>query len=59
MPVDDEKRTVIGVDAALKWYPLLRDFAAAEGVKVPFNSAPRACAVNAIVSQWLWKASQD
>jgi hypothetical protein len=45
VPVDDEKRTVIGVDDALKCGADVRSVAAAVGVKVPVRRCPFACAV--------------
>lgn len=45
MPVEDEKRAVIGVEAALKWWALVSLLAAEVGVNVPVRRWPRAWAV--------------
>jgi hypothetical protein len=50
IPVDDEKRTVIGVEGALKCGAELKFEDSAEGVKVPVSSCPFACAVVGFVS---------
>jgi hypothetical protein len=50
IPVEDEKRTVIGVEGALKCGAALKFEDSAEGVKVPVRSCPFACAVVGFVS---------
>jgi hypothetical protein len=49
-PVLDEKRTVIGVNEALKCGAEVKDEASAVGVKVPVRRCPFACAVRDVVS---------
>jgi hypothetical protein len=62
VPVDEEKRTVIGVEEALKCGADVRLEAAGVGVKVPVRSWPFACAVGFVrfclgwnIGQWLHK----
>lgn len=45
VPVDEEKRTVMADEGALKCGAELRSEAAAEGVKVPVRRWPLACAM--------------
>jgi hypothetical protein len=45
IPVELEKRTVIGVDGLLKWGALESFAASAEGVNVPVTTIPLAWAV--------------
>lgn len=44
MPVEEEKRTVIGVDGEVKWGAVVRVLAVEEGVNVPVRRWPFACA---------------
>jgi hypothetical protein len=44
IPVEELKRTVTGVEGALKWVALVRADAEEVGVKVPVRRWPRACA---------------
>jgi hypothetical protein len=46
MPVEEEKRAVMGVEVALKWWALVSLEAAEVGVKVPVRRWPRAWAVS-------------
>jgi len=43
--VDEEKRTVIGVDGVVKCGADVRLAASVEGVKVPVSRCPFACAI--------------
>jgi hypothetical protein len=53
IPVDDEKRTVIGVNGALKCGAELSFEDLADGVKVPIRRCPFACAVLGFVRKCL------
>lgn len=44
MPVEEEKRAVMGVEVALKWWAFVRVDALEVGVKVPVRRWPRAWA---------------
>jgi hypothetical protein len=53
IPVDDEKRTVMGVDGALKCGADVKIEDSAEGVNVPVRRCPFACAViGALLAKW-------
>lgn len=51
-PVDEEKRTVIGVLGERKWGADVSKDPAGEGVKVPVRRRPFACARRRCVSYW-------